>query len=461
MNSNLQLLALVPALVLACGSARSSSPGDAPSAGSGGASDNDASSGGPARAGAGSDGQTHYGLISITPSGPGGATLIQALFNAASPTDPTSTLDSMGDCSISTLPDAIDSPTPILVSAGTLTITGGHETITLAPTLSSAGVAYTASGFTLAGQQIFAGNQLTVQGSGDVVPEFSLIAGVPESFTLIEPDLLQGTSRLVLSRSSDTTLRWSGGGDFGVFRFAVNRDENGTTTGLGCRFPLAAGSGVIPAALVSEFSPMGAAPALSLFVEVVSEQSVQVGDWSITAQVTPGFGLSTGATVQIVDEPPTSMAPPAAMACPAGADSACTSLTDGKFLLAQSCSTGTAPTMAGGSIVPGTYVLTSDVAYFAANTAFPDACTTLSTHQLSRTLFVGDGCLSTVASDDQGHAANQAATFSLSGDTLTSVETCPSAHAPQAFRYTATPTSLILLASNSAGDSEVQTYLLE
>jgi hypothetical protein len=415
---------------------------------------------GEAKAGASStasNGSLHYGLVNILPSGPSGGTNVTAFFNANSANDEPTTIASKGDCKLVSVPTPSTDPTTT-VSAGTLTIAGGRTPIMLQPTGTMGSVAYT-TGLGPVGQQIFPGNHLIVTASGDVVPQFSQPIGVPEPITLVEPDLLHANGVLVLSRTGDNQLRWAGGGADGVFDFELSRQAAGKSVSLGCRFPLAAGSGVIPAGLLSQLSPANSTDQVSLFSQVLTQETARTGDWMVTVSVMMNINFS-GVNVKIVSDLPAQPAePPPATACPAGTDSACTSLDNIQFPATLQCSTEAPPSMVGGTIVPGTYLMTSDVAYFPNGATVPDACNTIASVVSSRVLFVGDGCLSTLGSDSQGHTANKAATFSASGHTLASTQTCP-AQGTESLSYTATRTSLLLLGTSSDGRSELQTYLL-
>ena len=111
-------------------------------------------------------------------------------------------------------------------------------------------------------------------------------------------------------------------------------------------------------------------------------------------------------------------------------------------------SNATAPTAQGGTIVDGTYYLTSSTIYFSTL----DAGTA---GMLRDVISVHGGAID--QSTDTG--TQSSATYTTSGTTLDVMDTCPDVKTHQ-FAYTATPTSLTLI-QTSKGASIVAVFALQ
>ncbi len=142
-----------------------------------------------------------------------------------------------------------------------------------------------------------------------------------------------------------------------------------------------------------------------------------------------------------------SSAAPEAGVCGSGPPSACNQLANIGTVITATCVSGAPPTMSGGVIADGTYVLVSAAAYAASCTgvSLPTGGPT--------TIVISAGCEQSI--DVTGGAKTYS--WTTSGSTLSSVQVCPGSF-PFSLQYTATPTTLAELAPLSAGISVVSVF---
>jgi hypothetical protein len=158
---------------------------------------------------------------------------------------------------------------PTFGSAGSIHIAGGLYPIALQPPPDNSyrsGLSTTAlwNG----------GETLTVSASGGAdVPAFTAQVTAPSEPRITAPAVTAGT--FALSRAQDLVVTWSGGsGD--ALDFAINDAQ--VTTIVECHFPLAAGSGTVPSALLM-LLPAGAGGSGA---NVHSNGSAAPSGWSVT-----------------------------------------------------------------------------------------------------------------------------------------------------------------------------------
>lgn len=139
---------------------------------------------------------------------------------------------------------------------------------------------------------------------------------------------------------------------------------------------------------------------------------------------------------------------PEAGACGSGPPSACNQLANVGTVITPSCVAGDPPTMTGGPIADGTYVLVSGTAYTStcSGVSLPTGGPT--------TIFMSDGCMQTI--DVTGGAKTY--TWTTSAGTLVMDQVCPGTLPPYDLEYTATPTTFSELAPLSAGISVVSLF---
>jgi hypothetical protein len=125
---------------------------------------------------------------------------------------------------------------------------------------------------------------------------------------------------------------------------------------------------------------------------------------------------------------------------------ACNGLTDIGAVVIPVCATGPEPDGTGGTIVDGTYVLTSLTLY---------DCTRVATFPQSQTLTVSGACMQGAAHVG-GAPITTSQSFVVSGNQLTGSIDCPAGQSgAQTATFTATPTTLTLFHPAPAGQVEV------
>jgi hypothetical protein len=144
----------------------------------------------------------------------------------------------------------------------------------------------------------------------------------------------------------------------------------------------------------------------------------------------------------------TSPAPEAGV-CGSGPPGMCNQIANVGMALTDTCAAGAPPSMTGGPITEGTYAMVSGTQYATSCSGFspmPGGPTTF--------LFTA-GCIQSIDATGGAHTA----TWSVSGNTLTSTEVCPVASPPSTAQYTATATTLSM-ATTQAGGTFVVGYQL-
>ena len=130
---------------------------------------------------------------------------------------------------------------------------------------------------------------------------------------------------------------------------------------------------------------------------------------------------------------------------------ACNTLANIAPTIGPTCVTGTMPVGTGGTIVDGTYVLTS-VTYYNVS-----SCGTMVPG--SETIAISGGCIQYVLGGDSGFTGTASVSFAVQGNNITSMLTCADylnldgglTHLDVPTKtFTATPTTYTLFTPNSA-----------
>jgi hypothetical protein len=131
----------------------------------------------------------------------------------------------------------------------------------------------------------------------------------------------------------------------------------------------------------------------------------------------------------------------------AGVD--CDAIANVGAVISVTSEAGPPPALTGGTVIDGTYVLTSEVFY---NGESDDTITS------KRTLVIAEGTLKNVESKDGDPDRIIAGTYSTSGTALTLSTVCPRA-TTLVFPYTATATTVALLTNDGTTDgNDLETY---
>jgi hypothetical protein len=194
------------------------------------------------------------------------------------------------------------------VSAGTVTVSGGGASFTIAPS----GAAFADAGASVDYQlaipdagMVSAGETFTLAASGATAPAFSASIAVPEAVILTLPAFGGPSAAVVIPRSTDLPVAWSGGGT-GYVVFSIDQTVGGTATSVSCSFPETAGSGVVPAELLGHFTPSNEIDAGSLpfrptsaSAYTLSTQTVVAGGWTMVATIAVSSLIPGGALVTV------------------------------------------------------------------------------------------------------------------------------------------------------------------
>jgi hypothetical protein len=162
-----------------------------------------------------------------------------------------------------------------LVSAGTLTLTGGVDSpLSFSPTDAADGVEYAAR----LPVAFMAGSTFTITASGATVPAFSIPVRMPDPIQLTAPSFSTDPNAppVTISRSSDLPVAWTAGTS-GTVDVQVLVSGDAGVTEVECLFPESAGAGVVPASLLGQLPPGSG----QLSVNTKATPTLTVDDWSI------------------------------------------------------------------------------------------------------------------------------------------------------------------------------------
>jgi hypothetical protein len=189
-----------------------------------------------------------------------------------------------------------------VVSAGTLSMTGGTGPIALMPDTTTGFYSYS-SAYPVGGPTVAGGDTLTVTASGAIVPAFTAHFVMPNDITVTSPvppvpPMLFGS--VAVLRSSDLPIAWTGGGA-GVVEVALGQKSGGGLTSITCLLPAAGGSGAIPAAALAGLTPTPAGGMSGAYFTINSSSdvvTVNPSGWQVRVTGIGGGGFFANATIQ-------------------------------------------------------------------------------------------------------------------------------------------------------------------
>lgn len=215
---------------------------------------------------------THHGFVDLqtydamnTPSTPTrGGQAIAAFFAMG---DYCTTAQTIGSCSFLQCMNGF----PTGVSAGTVTLTGAAQPITLMPNPDKTYTAVTSTTTPM----FSGGENVTFAATGADVPAFSKSLVMPSRATITSPSKPAAAASLVVPRGQDYSVTWSGGGSGKV---QVALFTLGTVPQrLICYFDASAGDGKVPTAALAMLS----AGAGSFAMATTAFMEVDAGDWAV------------------------------------------------------------------------------------------------------------------------------------------------------------------------------------
>ncbi|HUS27420.1 MAG TPA: hypothetical protein VMZ53_02895 [Kofleriaceae bacterium] len=190
-------------------------------------------------------------------------TIVNASFSPQQTSTPPCTSQTVGPCIVSQCSGPF--PMQTLASGGTVTVMGVGTTATLTPGFGNMYQPVN-TGASFAG-----GETITMQGTGADTPAFSFTLLAPARAAITTPAKPSGTDALVIDRSHDLSVAWTGGGTSEIdFVFGSPGLVN-----MNCAFPASAGSATIPTAALQMLS--AGSGSFSASTEVI--KSVDVGAW--------------------------------------------------------------------------------------------------------------------------------------------------------------------------------------
>jgi hypothetical protein len=175
------------------------------------------------------------------------------------------------NCSVFTCPQG-QTTTPTYVSAGTLTVTGARESITMSPEPDNSYMAHVSM------QTLFSGGEmLTFTGSGADAPGFTASIRAPSRISITSPTKPPTDGAVAVDRAQPFRVAWSGGGA-GIVQVFVSPSSGGVL--VSCRFEASAGSGSVPAAALGQL-PAGAGV---FSTSSIADATTDEADWRIFTQ---------------------------------------------------------------------------------------------------------------------------------------------------------------------------------
>ncbi len=201
------------------------------------------------------------------------------------------TQHAFGACTVFVCPTS-GTGTSTYHSAGTVSIAGLNQQVTLTPQADNMYTVYSVQDQTL----IDGGETVTVSGAGAEVPDFSLSFTAPSRATITSPAQPAMNTSLAINRAQDLSVAWSGGGVGKVYVYVAG--AQGTGTSVNCGFDASAGSGKVPTAALAML-PAGMGSFSSSSIE---SKSIDQSDWRIYAS---GFFTNVWPDLSVVAAPAT------------------------------------------------------------------------------------------------------------------------------------------------------------
>jgi hypothetical protein len=175
-------------------------------------------------------------------------------------------------------------------SAGTIEITGAAMPITLTPT---AGNAYNAVSGAV---QLFQGGEtITFDAAGADVPAFLVTVPAPPPLSVVQPPAAPVTT---LSGSVEFVPTWTPVADGEVTILMMVEPSPTLLAVVSCNFPASAGSGTVPAGIMSALGPSAGG---TLDITLQHEVLVPAGEWTVHAVVQQIAVRSDGEARWIID----------------------------------------------------------------------------------------------------------------------------------------------------------------
>jgi hypothetical protein len=163
-----------------------------------------------------------------------------------------------------------------LLEAGTVSIAGGAQSVTLSP-----GATKQYGAVTSAQVALFDGGEtLGMQASGSAdLPAFEGSVVAPTPIDVTSPSFAQGAA---IDRTTPLEVTWTGGAagmvSFSVTTVETSSGQTTATTTLGCEAPASGGSLTVPAAALDRLSPTGPSVTATMAVSVSNRTSLEVAD---------------------------------------------------------------------------------------------------------------------------------------------------------------------------------------
>jgi hypothetical protein len=157
-------------------------------------------------------------------------------------------------------------------SAGTVTILGLTQPVTMAPMVDKTYTVYSAQ------QALFAGGEtINISAPGADAPAFTIAVTAPTRATITSP-AKPAAGGLTIDRTQDFTATWTGGGVGKVYLYVSG--PSGSNATIACGFAASAGTGSVPAAALAMLpAGMGAFTSTTISVKTVDKN-----DWRIYGQ---------------------------------------------------------------------------------------------------------------------------------------------------------------------------------
>lgn len=186
---------------------------------------------------------------------------------------PACTLQEVGPCTVYTC--TTTTPMAVYHSAGTVSVTGIKQAVTLTPQPDNIYMPFSSQQATL----FDGGETITINGSGAEVPAFTVSVTAPTRPTITSPAKPATTSgSITVNRAQDLAVTWSGGGAGTVYIYVGG--PTGSNTSMSCGYAASAGSAMVPSAALTKLAAgMG-----SFSASAVSNKTVDKGDWRIYGQ---------------------------------------------------------------------------------------------------------------------------------------------------------------------------------
>lgn len=193
--------------------------------------------------------------------------------NGSSPAGSACEQEPVGPCWVTTCPADGPPPAGPNPDAGVITVSVGTKTVTLTP--DENGAYAEASG----DEALWAdGQTLSATGVGEEAPAFDLSVAVPGLVDVTAPVFPPSPEQLIVSKSADLVVGWSGGGPGSVAVYLSRTDETKNVV-IGCVSEADAGQMTVPAAALASV-PSGP----SGYMQVISSNrsSISKPGWDIT-----------------------------------------------------------------------------------------------------------------------------------------------------------------------------------